>query len=654
MGPLPLTAAGDGEGVDRLDGHVENGLIGDFVHLGVAHHPHGPGRIVVSGEAGIREVLLLEQDLRQAPVGLVALDDQGAGGVRALLEFHFGGGAAHLDALQPQNVDDEGDARHIRLAGGEHVAEGRFGLSGFDRVAALVVEVLEHRLGEAGGQFEGGKHAGLRVVGVVAHGPLDVAVRRKRPVPFAGGHVAAAASGRSAGSPPGPPAGTAAADGAAHGVGAAVAHNLVHPQHAVVVRRHEAEVPGRPHVDESMGPDAGHAVGDHLGHLEVGEPGQFGVEDGVERGVLGRLAAEGVEERLGFVQVVHDRRVPFQVELQPVAHRDLGVIDVAIVVVVDVLAPVGRAGDAVLLVLLADLVVVVPIHVAVAAIGLGGVVDHDDDVAADLVVERGVLHGEPVRQFHQHFGRAGFGAVQAAGEHVDRLGLGDDAPGLIRAEAARVGQSGQVALVGVEVADGVFVGDGHYQALAPFVRGPGGEYFDALGGCGQGPVVAAQIGYVGEFLGSPGVVADDVLGARNAGSLRKVIDERAHELGPGGPLLHQLGVLLVLRLPGLGKGGGNQEVPAARIECNARMRIGRLSSWCCSSLVSKYTSGPWRIGPRATAEAETAPAGSRGTTLISQLSTFGLPSTTLKRSGMGATLRSRCPNDIAACQLSRK
>ncbi|SPE36200.1 hypothetical protein SBA6_520026 [Candidatus Sulfopaludibacter sp. SbA6] len=266
------------------------------------------------------------------------------------------------------------------------------------------------------------------------------------------------------------------------------------------------------------------------------------------------------------MQIVHDGRVPFQVELQPVAHGDLGVIDVAIVVVVDVLAPVGGAGNAVLLVLLADLVVVVPIDVAVAAIRLGGIVEHDDDVAADLVVERGVLDGEPVGQFHEHFGRAGFGAVQAAGEHVDGLGLGDDAAGVREVEAARIGEFGEVAFIGVEVADVVFVGDGHYEALAAFVGGAGGEYFDAFRGCGKGPVVAAQIGYAGEFLGSADVVANDVPGAGNAGDPGKVIDERAHELGPGGPLLHQFGVVLVLRLPGLGKGGGPREVHRGQYE----------------------------------------------------------------------------------------
>ena len=39
---------------------------------------------------------------------------------------------------------------------------------------------------------------------------------------------------------------------------------------------------------------------------------QLAVEDRIERRVLRRLAAEGVEERQRLVQVVHDRRMPLR------------------------------------------------------------------------------------------------------------------------------------------------------------------------------------------------------------------------------------------------------------------------------------------------------------------------------------------------------
>ena len=308
-----------------------------------------------------------------------------------------------------------------------------------------------------------------------------------------------------------------------------------------------------------MRPDAGHAVRDHLGHLEVREQRQLGIENRIERGVLRGLAAEGVQQRLRFVQVVHDGRMPLQIEVQPVAHGDLRVIDVAIVVVVDVLAPVGRAGKAVLLGLLADEVAVVPVDVAVAAVGFGGIGHHHDDVLADRVVERRLFDREAVGQFHQHLGRSGLGAVQAAGEHVDRLGLGDDAFGLGIAESARVGEAGQVSFISVEIGDGVLVGDGDDDAFAAFIGSAGGEDLDALGGSRERPVVAADIGDVGQLLGGTDVIAEDVLGAGHAGNFGQMVHQRAHELRPGGPLLDQPGVVGILRLGRLSKGRAGEE-----------------------------------------------------------------------------------------------
>ena len=118
-----------------------------------------------------------------------------------------------------------------------------------------------------------------------------------------------------------------------HGGGAAVSHDLVHAHHAVVVRGHDSHVAGRPAVDVAVSPDAGHAVLGELGHLEVGEPGEFGPEDGVEEGVLRGLAAVGVEEPDGLVQVVHDGRMPVEIPLEEILVGEAGVVDVAVIVV---------------------------------------------------------------------------------------------------------------------------------------------------------------------------------------------------------------------------------------------------------------------------------------------------------------------------------
>ena len=58
-----------------------HGQVRDLLHVGVGHHAHGPTGVVVGAEVGIGEVLLFEQDLGEAAVGLVAFDHDGAGGV---------------------------------------------------------------------------------------------------------------------------------------------------------------------------------------------------------------------------------------------------------------------------------------------------------------------------------------------------------------------------------------------------------------------------------------------------------------------------------------------------------------------------------------------------------------------------------------------
>ena len=115
---------------------------------------------------------------------------------------------------------------------------------------------------------------------------------------------------------------------------------LVHPHHAVVVVGDRAEIAGRPAVHEGVCVDAGHAPLGHLGELEIREPGQLGEQDRIEVGILRRRAAVGVHQRLRLVQVVHDRRMRREVPVGNRAHRHLREIDVAIVVVVDVLSPV--------------------------------------------------------------------------------------------------------------------------------------------------------------------------------------------------------------------------------------------------------------------------------------------------------------------------
>ena len=324
-----------------IDGHVEQGLVRDLPHVCVTHQPYRPRRVVVRAKIRIGEHLLLEQNLGEPCVRLIALDDEGAGRERAFFQLHLRCGLADFDTLHPQKVDRDRDARHVALAGGNEVSRHRFPAARLDRVARLHVEVFEDHFRELRRVLKRRQHARFAVVGVVAKRPVEVAGRGPRTEPLALTLIAASRGDRrrvrlrSA---------TAAVTQSEFlSVRAAEPLNLVHADHAVVVRRHEREIAGRPHVDVAVRPHAGHAVLRHLRHLEVRHHRQLAEEDRIEIRILRRLAAEGVEQRLRLMQVVHDRRVPLQIPVEQRPHAHLRVVDVAVVVVEDVLAPVRHA-----------------------------------------------------------------------------------------------------------------------------------------------------------------------------------------------------------------------------------------------------------------------------------------------------------------------
>src|SRR5262249_58375727 len=80
----------------------------------------------------------------------------------------------------------------------------------------------------------------------------------------------------------------------------------------------------------------------HLLELVVREERQLGKENRIEVWVLRRATAERVEQRLRLVQIVDDRRMRGEVPIGDRAHLQLREVDVAIVVVKDVLPPVRK------------------------------------------------------------------------------------------------------------------------------------------------------------------------------------------------------------------------------------------------------------------------------------------------------------------------
>src|SRR5438093_890729 len=83
----------------------------------------------------------------------------------------------------------------------------------------------------------------------------------------------------------------------------------------------------------------------------------------------------------------------------PFPHGDLRVVNVAIVVVENILAPVRWAGRPVLLGFLTREVTVIPVDIPIAAVRVGGVIDHDDHVLADVLEEWRLVDGKPVSEF---------------------------------------------------------------------------------------------------------------------------------------------------------------------------------------------------------------------------------------------------------------
>ena len=121
---------------------------------------------------------------------------------------------------------------------------------------------------------------------------------------------------------------------------------LVHLHHAVVVVGDRSEIARRPAVHERPRVDARHAPLRHLREFPVAEELQFGEEQRIEIRILRWPARVDVHQRQRFMQVVHDRRMRGVVPVGDRAHRHLRQVDVAVVVVEDVLAPVGQAATA--------------------------------------------------------------------------------------------------------------------------------------------------------------------------------------------------------------------------------------------------------------------------------------------------------------------
>ncbi len=196
-----------------------------------------------------------------------------------------------------------------------------------------------------------------------------------------------------------------------------------------------------------------------------------------------------------------------------------------------------------------------PVHVPIASVRLGGRRDRNDDVVPDLRDERRRLRRQAVGELHQHFGRARLAAVETAHEVIVRLGVRNEVVHLRVGQTARVCELREVVPIVLEVLE-VLLGrhpDDH--ELASLVR-LHRQRFDlhARRRLGERAIVLQNVGVVRELGRRADVVAEHVLGRRDAGDERQVVDERASIPRLAGPLrirLGELGILLLARVAGL-------------------------------------------------------------------------------------------------------
>src|SRR6185437_13092445 len=327
---------------------------------------------------------------------------------------------------------------------------------------------------------------------------------------------------------------------------AAIAESLVESADTVVHRGEKHQVAWGPGVEFAVGENAGHAELGHILHVAPAEDfpfiGENGIDPGVERAVAGRVV---VEVGHGFVQVVQHLRVPRHKRVEHVAAQVEGhAHSVAIVVVRNVVAPVEQLRS--VFVRMRE-VPVVDVHHAVAAINFHHGRDERDDVVANVLNVRAVVHGEAIGQLHEGAGGAGLGGVNRAGDVIDGYGGGGDAVGfgIVHVDSAGVGELGELGAIGLEAREIGFGGDGDGDLLAALFGVANGVDADAGGCLGEQAHVFVDLFGVRENAGGAGDVAEDLLGRGHGLRGGQVVDERRSEVGLRGVLLDLGGVGLV-------------------------------------------------------------------------------------------------------------
>jgi hypothetical protein len=168
-----------------------------------------------------------------------------------------------------------------------------------------------------------------------------------------------------------------------------------------------------PALAEAPRPNARHAESRHRAHFVKRHLEELAEQNRIEVSVPWTGAVPRLQQRDRFVQIVHHRRVIFvEHSMDRACELQRFLMRVAVVIVIDVVAPVGRrqrrqgfpVGSA-------FQVAIEPVDCLVAAVWFRDWVDQDDQVAPDILDQWLFGDGETIRQLHDHFRATGFGRM---------------------------------------------------------------------------------------------------------------------------------------------------------------------------------------------------------------------------------------------------
>ena len=230
------------------------------------------------------------------------------------------------------------------------------------------------------------------------------------------------------------------------------------------------------------------------------------------------------------MQIVRDRRAPVEERLEERAgelERQRHAI--AIVVMRDVLAPVRQADASVCREIEAT-ILLIEIHIVIAAIHFPDRDDHRDDILADLADVLAFVNGETIQHFDHRFRAARLGGVQRAAQQIHGFAHLDQLSAIGSGKSARISEPAQNGLVFVELCNGRFVGDDCHHHLAALFRLPKAHDLHAIAGGIDGAIVLRRLGAVGQAPDGSGYVAERLQGRWHLGRRWHVVHHIGDEL----------------------------------------------------------------------------------------------------------------------------